>query len=188
MRSIVRALWLLSVLTVLTGILVPLVVTLVACVVFPHEASGSRCEHDGRIVGSELLAQSLTDPRWFWSRPSATTPPWNPAASSASNLGPSNPAWIDTVSGRIDALRAADPGTAAPVPIDLVTTSASGLDPHVSPAAALHQVARVARARGLAVERVRELVLEHVEGRTFGILGEPRVHVLRLNLALESLR
>ena len=145
--------------------------------------------HKGRAIGSSLIGQSFTDPRHFWSRPSATTPqPYNGTASAASNLGPLNPALADAVRARLVALRAADPGNTAPVPADLVTASASGLDPHISLAAAYYQAARVARARGLEVGHVRALIAAHGEGRLLGILGEPRVNVLELNLALDALK
>ena len=154
---------------------------------FPDQARGSIIERDGKAVGSELLGQPFSSPRYFWSRPSATaTHAYNGAASSGSNLGPMNPALAEAVAGRIAALRAADPGNDAPVPVDLVTASGSGLDPHISPAAAEYQASRVARARGLPVEQVRELVASATRERTFGIFGEPRVNVLELNLALDA--
>jgi len=176
-------------LTVLTGLLYPGVVTLIGRLAFPAQASGSIIERGGRAVGSALLGQSFSSPRYFWSRPSATGPqPYNGAASSGSNMGPTNPALASAVSDRIAALRAADPGNTRPVPVDLVTASGSGLDPHISPAAAEYQVARVARARGMDAAQVRALVRDATEGRTFGILGEPRVNVLQLNLALDSMK
>ena len=176
-------------LTVLTGVLYPLVVTGVARALFPAGSTGSILERDGRIVGSSLIGQSFTKARYFWSRPSATTPkPYNATASNGSNLGPLNPALADAVKARIAALRAADPGNAAPIPADLVTASASGLDPHISLAAADYQAARVARERGLQVGRVRALIAAHQEGRLLGLLGEPRVNVLELNLALDALK
>jgi K+-transporting ATPase ATPase C chain len=178
----------LLVLTLLTGGIYPLVVTAIARVGFAHAAGGSLIERDGVVVGSELIGQPFDDPKYFWGRPSATTPPCNGGASSGSNLGPTNPALIDAVRTRIEALRASDPERKEPVPVDLVTTSASGLDPHVSPAAALWQVARVAKARGIAAAKVRTLVLDCVEGRDLGLFGEPRVNVLELNLALDALR
>ncbi len=180
---------LLALLTVLTGGLYPLIVTGIARVLFPAEAAGSIVRRDGHAVGSSLIGQSFTDPGHFWSRPSATTPqPYNGSASTGSNLGPLNPALLDAVKARLAALHAADPGNAAPVPADLVTASASGLDPHISLAAAYYQAARVARARGLDVGRVRALIAAHGEGRLLGILGEPRVNVLELNLALDALK
>ena len=178
---------LLAVLTVVTGVIYPLVITGIAQVTFPAQANGSLVVKSGKVVGSTLIGQPFDDPKYFWSRPSATSPfPDNAAASSGSNEGPLNPALVQAVQGRVDALRAADPGNAAPVPVDLVTASGSGLDPHISPAAALYQVPRVARERKLDVETVRALVERHIEGRTFGLLGEPRVNVLALNLALDG--
>ena len=180
---------LLALLTVLTGGVYPLIVTGIARALFPAEAAGSILERDGHAVGSSLIGQSFTDPGHFWSRPSATTPqPYNGSASTGSNLGPLNPALLDAVTSRLAALHAADPGDAAPIPADLVTASASGLDPHISLAAAYYQAARVARARGLDVGRVRALIAAHGEGRLLGILGEPRVNVLELNLALDALK
>jgi potassium-transporting ATPase KdpC subunit len=174
-------------LTVVTGVIYPLVITGIAQVTFPTQANGSLIFKGGQPVGSALIGQPFDDPKYFWSRPSTTSPfPDNAAASSGSNQGPLNPALAQAVQGRVDALRATDPGNAAPVPVDLVTASGSGLDPHISPAAALYQVPRVARERKLDVETVRTLVERHIEGRTFGLLGEPRVNVLRLNLALDG--
>jgi K+-transporting ATPase ATPase C chain len=173
--------------TVLTGVAYPALVTLVAQVVFPHQASGSLVRTDGRVVGSELVGQQFSSPRYFWGRPSATKPmPYNGAASSGSNLGPLNPALESAVRHRVGVLRAADPANTRPVPVDLVTTSASGLDPHISVAAAEYQVPRVARARSLPAERVHALLRDATEGRAFGVLGEPRVNVLKLNLALDA--
>lgn len=173
-------------LTALTGLVYPLVVTGLAQALFPHQAGGSLIVEDGQVRGSALIGQAFADdPRWFWSRPSASAPfPDNAAASGGSNLGPTNPALVAAVQARIDALRAADPGNTAPVPVDLVTASASGLDPHLSPAAAAWQAARVARARGLAPERVQALIARFTEDRSLGVLGEARVNVLQLNLAL----
>ena len=174
---------------VLTGALYPLLVTGIARAVFPAEATGSMLRREGRIVGSSLIGQSFTGARYFWSRPSATTPqPYNGTASTGSNLGPLNPALADAVRARIAALRAVDPGNAVPIPVDLVTASGSGLDPHISVAAAEYQAARVARERGLDVARVRALIAAHQEGRLLGLLGEPRVNVLELNLALDALK
>ncbi|MBI4178513.1 potassium-transporting ATPase subunit KdpC [bacterium] len=176
-------------LSVLTGLIYPAVVTGIVQVLFPRQANGSLILKDGRPVGSALIGQPFDDPKYFWGRPSATSPfPNNAGASTGSNLGPTNPDLQKAVQGRIDALRAADPGNTAPIPVDLVTASGSGLDPDISPAAALYQVRRVAKARGLAEEAVRRLVERHVEGRQFGILGEPRVNVLKLNLALDALK
>jgi K+-transporting ATPase ATPase C chain len=173
----------------LTGIAYPLVVTGISQGLMPVQANGSLIIKDGKPVGSGLIGQSFSDPKYFWSRPSATGPtPYNAAASSGSNQGPTNPALLDAVKARVQALRDADPGNQQPVPVDLVTASASGLDPHISPAAAEYQLARVARVRNLDPDAVRKLVAEHTEGRQFGIFGEPRVNVLELNLALDALR
>lgn len=177
------------VLTLLTGVAYPLVVTGLAQSLFPAQAGGSLILRGDKPVGSALIGQNFADPGHFWGRLSATTPmPYNAASSGGSNLGPLNPALTDAVKARIEALRAADPGNSAPVPVDLVTASASGLDPEISPAAARYQVARVARARGLAAEGVQALVAAHTEGRLWGLFGEPRVNVLRLNLALDVLK
>lgn len=174
-------------LTLITGVAYPLVVTGVGQAVFPHQAHGSLIERDGKPVGSALIGQNFTDPGHFWGRPSATSPFGNnPAASGGSNQGPLNPALVEAAKGRMDALRAADPTNTALVPVELVTASASGLDPHISPAAADYQVARVARARKLPVEAVRSLVAEHTERPLLGIVGEPVVNVLQLNLALDA--
>jgi potassium-transporting ATPase KdpC subunit len=189
MRSMLRpTLVLLVLLTVLTGLVYPGVVTGIAQLVFPRQANGSLIVAGGQVRGSALIGQAFTDPRYFWSRPSATGPfPYNAAASGGSNLGPSNPALVEGMTARIAALRAADSGAPGAVPIDLVTASASGLDPDLTPAAAEYQVERVARTRGLAPDSIRALVRRFTEGRTFGILGEPRVNVLRLNLALDGM-
>ncbi len=183
------ALMLLAVLTLITGIAYPLSVTGLALVFFPEQASGSLVVQNGRTVGSALIGQPFDDPRYFWGRPSATTPfPYNSGVSAGSNLGQANPALRQRVEARLDALHATDPGITRPVPVDLVTASGSGLDPDLSPAGAAYQVSRVARARGLDAVRVRALVAVCTQGRTFGLLGEPRVNVLRLNLALDELR
>jgi len=174
-------------LTLVTGVAYPLLVTGVAQTVFPRQAQGSLIEHDGVMRGSELIGQQFDEPQYFWGRLSATGPmPYNAAASSGSNLGPTNSALVDAVQGRTAALAAADPENKVKIPVDLVTSSASGLDPHISPAAAEYQVPRVARARGLTVAEVRQVVAKHTEGRTFGVLGEPRVNVLMLNLELDA--
>ena len=173
--------------TVLTGILYPLAITGLAQLAFPQAASGSILMRDGKPIGSTLIGQSFSDPKYFWGRLSATTPqPYAGTASSGSNLGPLNPALTDAVKARIQALRAADPGNTAPVPVDLVTASASGLDPEMSIAAALYQAPRVARVRGLDVIQVRQLVAAQSQHPVLGVFGEPRVNVLALNLALDS--
>jgi len=189
MKTLIRPMLVLFVaLTLVTGIVYPLVVTGVAQLVFPDQANGSLVRRDGHAVGSELIGQPFDDPKYFFGRPSATSVhPYNAAASTGSNLGPSNPALEETIRGRVDALRAADPTNHQRIPVDLVTASGSGLDPDISPAAALYQVGRVARLRGLPESPVRALVESHVVGRTFGVLGEPRVNVLELNLALDAL-
>jgi K+-transporting ATPase ATPase C chain len=175
----------LVVLSVLTGVIYPLVVTGVARVAFPRAATGSLVVVEGKAVGSDLIGQPFDDPKYFWSRPSATSPmPYNAGASSGSNQGPRNPALADAVKDRIKALRDADPDNKSPVPVDLVTASGSGLDPHISVAAAQYQLLRVAKARAIPEDKVRALVDANTIGRTFGILGEPRVNVLALNLAL----
>jgi K+-transporting ATPase ATPase C chain len=182
------ALTLFVLLSLVTGLAYPLAVTGIAQTLFPRQANGSLVERNGQPVGSGLIGQAFTDPGHFWSRPSATAPtPYNAANSGGSNLAPTAPALAEAVQARIAALRAADPGNPAPVPVDLVTASASGLDPHISRAAADYQAARVARARGLPVQAVSALVAQHTEGRWLGFIGEPRVNVLALNLALEGL-
>lgn len=188
MRTLIRnALSLLLALTVLTGLVYPLVVTGLAQALFPHAANGSLIVREGQPLGSALIGQPFSDPKYFWSRPSATTPfADNPLASGGSNLGPRNPALLAAVRQRIAALRAADPGNTAPVPVDLVTASASGLDPQISPAAAQYQIGRVARVRHLPPAQVAALVARATEGRQFGLLGEPRVNVLKLNLLLDG--
>ncbi len=182
-------------LTLITGLIYPLIVTGIAQIVFPAQANGSLIVKDGKAVGSELIGQSFDDPKYFWGRLSATgTFPYNAfnaknlTASSGSNYGPLNPALMEAVQARIDALKAADSENTAPIPVDLVTASGSGLDPHISVAAALYQVSRVARARGLSEAAVRQLVTQNTEGRQLGILGEPRVNVLKLNLALDGIQ
>lgn len=190
MRTYLRpALVSLVVCTLLTGVFYPLLITGIARVLFPHKANGSLINQNGQPVGSTLIGQQFSDSRYFWGRLSATSPyPYNAAASSGSNLGPSNPALDAEVEARINALRAADPTNTAPIPVDLVTSSGSGLDPDISVAAALYQVPRVARERGMSQELVQSLVEKYTQGRTFGILGEPRVNVLELNLALDAIK
>ena len=181
------ALVMLILMTAITGAIYPAVVTGIAQVIFPSQANGSLIEQNGKAVGSSLIGQPFSDPKHFWSRPSATSPyPNNASSSSGSNQGPLNPALTEAVEGRVKALREADPDNKAAVPVDLVTASGSGLDPHISPAAAEYQAARVAKARGLDLAKVRALVAENTEGRQLGFLGEPRVNVLRLNLALDA--
>ena len=174
-------------LTAITGVAYPLVVTGIAQVAFPRQANGSLIVKDRKVLGSELIGQQFSDPKHFWGRASATSPyPYNAASSSGSNQGPANPALGDAVAGRVKALKDADPGNTNPIPVDLVTASASGLDPHISVAAADYQVDRVARARGMDAAKVRELVAKHTEGRQWGFLGEARVNVLALNLDLDD--
>jgi K+-transporting ATPase ATPase C chain len=176
-------------LTLLTGIAYPLLVTGISQTFMPTQANGSLIIQAGKPVGSTLIGQSFSEPRYFWGRPSATGPVANNAsASSGSNLGPTNPALLDAVKARVQALRAADPSNTLPIPVDLVTTSGSGLDPHISPAAAAYQLPRVARLRHLDVNALQKLIAEHTQGRQFGMLGEPRVNVLTLNLALDAMR
>jgi len=189
MKILLRpAITLFALLSFVTGIVYPLVITAIATVLFPAPAAGSLVTKDGKPAGSALIGQSFTDPKYFWGRPSATAPyPYNASASSGSNQGPLNPALASAAKKRLDALKRADPGNAAPVPADLVTASASGLDPHISPPAATYQAARVARARGLPLDKVTTLIGQHTQDRQWGIFGEPRVNVLELNLALDSL-
>jgi len=187
MRTLRTALLMLLVMTALTGVLYPLTVTGIAQLVFPHAANGSLVEAGGRTVGSALVGQAFVSPRYFWSRPSATSPvPYNAAASVGSNLGPTNQALLDRVQKEVARQREANPGPNTSIPADLVTASGSGLDPDISPAAASFQIQRVAAARGASADAVRRLVETHVEGRGLGFLGEPRVNVLRLNLALDA--
>ena len=189
MASLLRpALTLFILMSVITGLLYPLLSTGIARALFPTQAAGSLIEQDGKVIGSALIGQPFTDSRHFWSRPSATSPePYNAAASSGSNQGPLNPALADAVKTRIEALRAADPGNTQTIPADLVTASASGLDPHISVAAANYQVARVAKSRNLPVNRVQQLVDAQIEARQLGLFGEARVNVLQLNMALDVL-
>jgi K+-transporting ATPase ATPase C chain len=189
MSTIIRpAIVLFLILTVLTGILYPFAVTGIAQLLFHDQATGSLITVGGQAVGSRLIGQSFSDPKYFWSRPSATAPqPYNAIASTGSNQGPLNPALTDAVKARVDALKAADPTNTLPVPVDLVTASGSGLDPEISVAAARYQAARVARVRGLAPQVVRTLIDQHTQGKFLGLIGEPRVNVLDLNLALDAL-
>jgi len=188
MRTLIRpAVTLLLLMTALLGVVYPLVITGIAKVAFPDQAAGSLIVKNGKTVGSSLIGQNFTAPKYFWGRPSATgNAPYNGVASSGSNMGPLNPALTDAVKARIEALRAADPGNTAPVPVDLVTASGSGLDPEISVAAAQYQLARVAEARGLTHETVQKLIDAHAKRRWLGFLGEPRVNVLELNMAVDS--
>lgn len=186
MRELRPTIILLLVFTVLTGVVYPLAITGVAQLVFPRQANGSLILRDGVAVGSSWIGQTFSDPKYFWGRLSATSPPYNAGASSGSNLGPLNPALVDQARARIEALRAADPEAQGRVPVDLVTASGSGLDPHISPAAAEFQAVRVAKARGLALEEVRRRIAAYTTGRLFGLIGEPVVNVLELNLALDA--
>ena len=187
MKAMIRpAVSLFVVLTVVTGVLYPLAVTGVARAAFPHQAAGSLIVQDGKTVGSSLIGQNFTDPKVFWGRPSATSPMAdNGQGSAGSNLGPLNPALTDAIKGRVDALRAADPGNKAAVPVDLVTTSASGLDPEISVAAAQYQAPRIARLRGISQAVIEDIIARHTQGRLLGLLGEPRVNVLDMNLELQ---
>jgi K+-transporting ATPase ATPase C chain len=188
-KTLLQSFAMLLVLSLLTGLVYPLVVTAIAQLIWPRQAGGSLILQQDRLVGSRLLAQPFTDDKYFWPRPSATTPaPYDGLASGASNLGPTNPALIDAVKKNLQTLQKSDPSNLQPVPVDLVTASGSGLDPDISPAGADYQVARVARARGLDPSRVRQLVAAHTDLRQWGLLGEPRVNVLELNLALDGLR
>jgi potassium-transporting ATPase KdpC subunit len=172
--------------TLLTGVIYPALVTGLAQAMCPHEANGSIIVAGGKPLGSELIGQGFTDARYFWSRPSAAAPAYNGSGGTGSNQGPSNPALAEAVKSRVAALQAADPGNTAPIPVDLVTASASGLDPHISPAAAEYQLARVARARGMDPSTIARLLADHTESRDLGLFGEPRVNVLELNLALDG--
>ena len=190
MRTQIRpALMLLLIFTVLTGLIYPLVVTGIAQLVFPKQANGSLINRNGQTLGSSLIGQPFDDPKYFWGRLSATGPySYNAASSSGSNLGPANPALLDNVKARIAALKAADPTNTLPIPVDLVTSSGSGLDPNISIAAALYQIPRVAKTRGMTPAAVRNLVDKYTQGRQLGFLGEPRVNVLELNLALDGIK
>ena len=188
LKTSLQSLRMLAVMTVITGVAYPLLVTGIAQVLFKDQANGSLIVKDGKVLGSELIGQPFSDPKYFWSRPSATSPqPYNGASSSGSNQGSTNPALKQAVEGRVKALRDAGGDAAKPVPVDLVTASASGLDPHISPAAAEYQLARVAKVRGIGYDKLRELVAAHTEGRQYAILGESRVNVLQLNLALDAI-
>jgi K+-transporting ATPase ATPase C chain len=183
------AIILLAVFTILTGLIYPVAITGIAQLIFPYQANGSLIDQNGQVVGSVLIGQYFDDPKYFWGRPSATAPfPYNAAVSQGANLGPTNPILVKAVQKRIEELRAADPQNTDPIPVDLVTASGSGLDPDISLAAALYQIPRIARERGLSQAQLRLLVEQHTEGRQFGFLGEPRVNVLELNLALDKMR
>jgi potassium-transporting ATPase KdpC subunit len=189
MLSLLRpAIVLFLIMTAIVGVAYPLVITAIAQVIFTAKANGSLVLKDGKPIGSRLIGQNFSDPKYIWGRPSATAPqPYNAVASSGSNLGPLNPALTDAVKSRIEALRAADPVNTAPVPVDLVTASGSGLDPDISVAAANYQIGRVAHVRGLKPETIRALIAAHTKGRLFGVIGEPRINVLEVNLALDSI-
>ena len=187
LKNLQTSVVLLLILTVITGLIYPLLITAIAQLVFPAQANGSLILQRGSVIGSELIGQPFSDPRYFWSRPSATVPfPYNASASSGSNLGPLNPALLDAVRQRVGDLKIADSSNAMPIPVDLVTASGSGLDPHISVMAALYQVPRVARTRALTEERVRNLVEQHIERRQFEVLGEARINVLLLNISLDE--
>ena len=186
-KQLRAAIVMLLAMTVLTGMIYPAAITGIAQVIFPYQANGSLIVQNGKVVGSALIGQPFDDPKYFWSRPSATAPyPYNAAASSGSNLGPTNGVLTQTVQARVDTLLKADPGNTSPVPVDLVTASGSGLDPNISPAAAEYQVPRVARVRHMDTAKVRQLVAQSITGRFLGLLGEPAVNVLQLNLALDQ--
>ncbi len=189
LKEIRPAISLFLLLTLVTGVIYPLAVTGISQALMPFQANGSLIIRNGKPIGSSLIGQNFSDPKYFWGRPSATSPmPYNGIASAGSNLGPTNPAQIDAVSARVKALKDADPGNDLPIPVDLVTASASGLDPEISPAAALYQISRITKARNIDKAKLEQLVDEHTKGRQFGFLGEPRVNVLELNLALDSIR
>jgi len=189
MRTLRQAVACIVAFTLITGVIYPLIVTGVAQLVFPRQANGSLLIDNGKTVGSSLIGQSFSSPKYFWARPSATSPmPYNAANSSGSNLGPLNPALIENVKARIEQLKKADAASKPMVPVDLVTASASGLDPDISPASAQYQVSRVAKTRNIDESQVRKLIAEYTRNRQFGILGEPRVNVLELNLALDNLK
>jgi potassium-transporting ATPase KdpC subunit len=187
LKQLRPAIMMIVVFTLLTGLVYPLVITAVAQLAFPGAANGSLIMRDGKAMGSALIGQPFSDPRYFWTRPSATTPfPYNAGASTGSNYGPLNPSLLEGVKKRVDELKRVDPENNHPVPIDLVSASGSGLDPHISVAAALYQLPRVARVRGMAEDRIRSLVDRSTEGKQLGFLGEARVNVLKLNLALDA--
>lgn len=186
MKMLRPALTLFFALTAICGLVYPLAVTAIAQIAFPKQANGSLIVQNGKVVGSELIGQEFTSPKYFWGRLSATAPAYNAASSSGSNFGPLSPDLKKAVQGRLDALKKVDPTNRTPVPVDLVTASGSGLDPQISVAAADYQVARVARTRGLSADKVRQFVTENTQGRTFGVLGEERVNVLKLNLAIDA--
>jgi len=186
LKQLRAALVMFLMLTIVTGVAYPALVLLIGQGLFPYQANGSVVQHAGRAIGSDLIGQAFDAPKYFWGRPSATAPVYNGAASTGSNLGPTNPAQLDLVKSRVAALRLAHPEHARlPVPVELVTASASGLDPHISPAAAEYQVSRIARVRGMTSAAVRQRIAEHTQERTWGLLGEPRVNVLALNRALD---